>query len=166
MNETQYQAGAAIVDEGIKFKVPLFWGIKKTFLIRPLRPGTLVRISQQQARMKPLVEDENMVHELLGKGTNLRHVATMIALAAINRPILSRIKLWWYRWILLNYTEKTADMFAYQSLVLRQMDAQFFFLIMASAKKMTFLEPKTTTEPSQVGARSGVPSASSRKPSA
>ena len=116
--------------------------------------------------MKPIVEDENMVHELLGKGTNLRHVATMIALAAINRPILSRIKLWWYRWILLNYTEKTADMFAYQSLVLRQMDAQFFFLCMASAKKMTFLEPKTATEPSPGAAPSGARSGSYKNPSA
>lgn len=164
--ETQYQAGAAIVDEGIKFKVPLFWGLSKTFTIRPLRPGTIVRISQQQTRMIPINDQENMMHELLAKGGNLRNIATIIALAAINRPVVNRIRLWLYRWILLNWTEKTSHLFSYQAIVFRQMDAQFFFLCMASAKKMTFLEPKTATEPSPGAAPSGARSGSYKKPSA
>jgi hypothetical protein len=152
----EYQAGAAIVDEGIQFKVPLFWGLKKTFTIRPLRPGTLVRISMQVSRMVALTENENMIHEIMQKGGNLKAVANIVAHAAINREQLTGFRLRWYRFILLNRVEKLSYLFSYLNIVFRQMDPQFFFLITASVKKMNFLETKTPA-PSQEAKPSGGP---------
>jgi len=139
----EYQAGATIVDEGIKFIVPLVWGLKKTFTIRPLRPGTLVRISMQVSRMTALSENENMIHEIMQKGGNLKAVANIIAHAAINREQLTGLRRRWYRFILLNRVEKLSFLFSYLNIVFRQMDPQFFFLITTSVKRMNFLETKT-----------------------
>jgi hypothetical protein len=46
--QTQYEAGAVLLDEPIRFKVKWWFGINIPMGIRPLKPGTIVKISQQE----------------------------------------------------------------------------------------------------------------------
>lgn len=156
----EYQAGATLVDEGITFKVPLYFGIKVPLTIRPLRGGTLVRISQEVALMDDIdVENQNMIQELLKNGHQLKRIASVIAHAVINREFYKRPLFRFYRWLILNRVENLSYIFSYLSLVYRQIDAEHFFFIMASAKRMNHLAKKTKTENSPEVKPSGVPSA-------
>ncbi|MCK9592713.1 MAG: hypothetical protein M0Q91_11980, partial [Methanoregula sp.] len=58
--EMEYQAGAALVDDGITFKIPFIFGTKLKLKVRPIRGGTLIRMSMQVAKMKPVNESEQM----------------------------------------------------------------------------------------------------------
>lgn len=156
----EYQAGATLVDEGITFKVPLYFGIKVPMTIRPLRGGTLIRISQEVALMGDIdVENQNMIQELLKNGHEIKRIASVIAHAVINREIYKRPLFRFYRWLILNRVENMGYIFSYLSLVYRQIDAEHFFFIMASAKRMNHLQKKTSADTSQAGKPSGVPSA-------
>lgn len=163
--ETQYEAGAAIMGDPIKFKIPFWFGTRLTLGIRPLKPGTIVRISQQTSRLIDVEESENMIHEMMKAGGNLKIFVRILALAILNHPVkiklfagvLSRILLW--------RVPSTSELFAYVNLVYRRMGAEHFFFIMTLTKGMTFLKKRTKTESNAEVKPSGAPSQLSKKPS-
>lgn len=145
-NSIEYKAGAALVDDGIFFKVPLIFGLHAKLEIKPLRPGTIVRICQEMTKIEAIDEKENQLQEFLAKGKNLKHIASIISHAVINQQIFKRWKYRYYRWILLNRTESLKAMYSYMGIVYRQMDASQFFFIMALTPAMNHLTKKPTAE--------------------
>lgn len=145
----EYQAGSTLVDEGIRFRLPLLWGMNLRLTVRPLRPGTIIRISQQVTRMEQINEGEAMVQEMLRTGGNLRHACRIVALACLNSrwrvALLSGVLARMIEWKVRNVEE----LFAYVSVACRQMGAQHFFFIMALTKGMNFLERKTPEKPAE-----------------
>lgn len=139
----EYKAGSALVDDGIYFKIPLLFGLNAKLEIKPLRPGTIVRICQEMTKIEAIDEKENQLQEFLSKGKNLRHIAGIISHAVINQKLFSRWKFRYYRWLLLNRCKSMKDLYAYFSIVYRQMDAQQFFFIMALTPAMNHLTKKT-----------------------
>jgi hypothetical protein len=151
MNETvkdniEYQAGATLINDGITFDVQITRGWKKRFTIRPLHPGTIVKMSQQVTMLEPVSESENMIQEMMARGKNIRPISRILAYAVLNGRfkialfgrLLSALLMW--------RVESMEYMLAYMTLAYRQMGAQHFFFIMALTKGMNFLEKKTTAE--------------------
>jgi hypothetical protein len=162
MENKEYQAGATLINEGIDFTIPGIFS-KKTFSIKPLKPGTIVKISQYIATLEPISEDDMAVQELLTKGKNLNVIADVIATAIINREITQRWKFRYYRWLLLNKVENLQYLYSYLLLVYRQMSAEHFFFIMALTPAMNYLKKRESKEEVK---RSGGQSPSFKKPSA
>ena len=157
----EYQAGSALIDEGIEFSIPGIFK-KKIFTIKPLKPGTIVRISQLVTKLEPISEGDLAAHELMSKGKNLKVIAEIIATAIINREFFKRWKFFYYRWMLLNKVENIQYLHSYLLLVYRQMSADHFFFIMALTPAMNFLKKRENKEAEKP---SGEQSHSSRKPS-
>jgi hypothetical protein len=163
--QIQYEAGATILGDPIKFKIPFWFGTRLTLGIRPLKPGTIVRISQQTAQLTDVEESENMIHEMMKAGGNLKIFVRILALAILNHPVkiklfagvLSRMLLW--------RVPSTSELFAYISLVYKRMGAEHFFFIMTLTKGMTFLKKRTKAESTGEDKPSGAPSQLSKKPS-
>jgi hypothetical protein len=145
-NDMEYQAGSTLLDEGISFDVPIIGKKKIRLYVKPLRAGTIVKISQQVTRFQKINESDEMIAEMLAKGENLVPVSKIVAYGVLN----SRIKIKLFGRILSNFllwkVESLEYLFAYVSLVYRQMGAQHFFFIMALTKGMNFLERTKTTE--------------------
>ena len=99
-------------------------------------------------KIKPIDSKEDQLQEFLAKGDNIRHIASIIAHAVINREFFKRWKFFYYRWLLLNRTRGLKEMNAYFSLVFRQMDASQFFFIMALTPALNHLMKKETQEQS------------------
>ena len=139
----EYQAGATLVDEGITFDVPIFGKRKIRLSVKPLKAGTIVKISQQAGKLTQVEESDNMIQEMLAKGENLKPIARIVAYGVLN----SRLKIRLFGAILANIlmwrVESLEFLFAYLSLVYRQMGAQHFFFIMALTKGMNFLKKKS-----------------------
>jgi hypothetical protein len=154
----EYQAGATLVDEGITFTVPIVDKIQRKFKIRPLKAGTIVKISQQVTKINQLQESDNMIQEMLEKGANLKPISKILAYAVLNNPVkialfgrlLSHTLLW--------KVENMERLLANMTLAYRQMGAQHFFFIMALTKGMNFLEKKTIAESSAAVKPSGAQS--------
>ena len=142
-NNPEYQAGAAIVDEGISFKTEKVFGIPITLTIRPSRPGTIVRISQKISLMDPI--EEATIQEFLQKGKNLETIAGIIATAIVNKEFFKMWKYRWYKWLLLNRIPDASHLYSYFLIVQKQTDPQFFFLIMGLTPAMNYLRKKETT---------------------
>jgi hypothetical protein len=160
----EYQAGAALVDEGIRFDVPGIFTGKVSLEIKPLKPGTIARLGMLASKLEQI--EESTVQELLRKGKNISVIAEMIAVAVINQQIFKKWKLKYYKWLLLNRVESMKYLYAYMNLVYRQMSAEHFFFIMALTNGMNHLKTKQTAQESTEAAKhSGEPSQSSRKPS-
>lgn len=136
----EYQAGAALVDDGIEFKVPFYFGRKITFNIKPLRPGTNVRISQKISKLKSVDMDNPTINEFLEKGSNIEIIAGIIATAIINQRFFKKWKYRLIKWILLNHTENMQDLYQYYLLVQRQSGPVFFYHIMGLTPAMNFLK--------------------------
>lgn len=162
-NKAEYQAGSVLVDDGIQFEIP-GWLVKKIRLtIKPLKPGTMVRISQLAGKLEPVNESASMSQELLAKGGNLKIIAGIIAHAIINRRNLKGWKFRYYRWLMLNRVKDLRHLYAYLNIVFRQMSAEHFFFIMALTPAMNYLKRKEgKTEEEKP---SGEPLRSSKKPS-
>lgn len=145
----EYQAGSALVEGGISFKVG-----RRKFTIEPLRPGTIIRISKLVTKLKSMTSDLT-VTQVLEVGDNLKIIAEIIATAIINRKVFSRWRFFWYRWLLLNRVESLEFLHSYLLIVYRQLGAEHFFFIMASTPAMNFLkkieekqeEEKQSSEP-------------------
>jgi hypothetical protein len=144
--EMEYQAGAALVDDGITFKIPFLFGLKLRLKVRPIRGGTLIRMSMQVAKMKPVNESEQMIPEMFRAAGNLKYIYRIIALGCTNR--------WWSVKLLSGILAKIVEwnvrdlneLFAYLSIVYRQTSPQHFFFIMALTKGMNYLEKKPTSQ--------------------
>jgi hypothetical protein len=163
MENTEYQAGATLVDQGISFDVPgLIWG-KNRLTIKPLKPGTIVRISMEATKLQEITETEDIIPELLAKGENLNVIANILAHSIINRKLSRRWLFWYYRYLMLNRVESLQYLFSYLGLVYRQIGAQHFFFIMALTKGMNFLQKKTVAESKEAEKPFGEPSQSSKK---
>lgn len=144
MNETkEYQAGATLVDDGIKFPIKGIFGRKKELTIKPLRPGTIIRISKELTKLKPIDDTATMIQETMAKGENLKAIAAVISYAIINREFFKAWKFRYYRWLLLNRCDNLQDLYAYLKLVYRQMSAEHFFFIMALTPAMNYLTKQT-----------------------
>src|SRR6056297_3106806 len=102
MEKTEYQAGASLVEDGIKFQINGIFGGKKTLTIKPLKPGTVVRVSQLAGKIQEVNEHNNMSQELLANGKNLKFIAGIVAHAIINQRFFKKCKFRYYRWLLLN----------------------------------------------------------------
>lgn len=156
--QLQREAADALLDQGSKFKVRWIFGIMLPLQIRPLRPGTIVRLSRESTYLTEVNESENMIHEMLRTGGNLRVMAHMAATAIINRPgrfwlvgPLARL--------LLKRVENTSEIFTLMAMVYKQMGAEHFFFTMQLTAGMNFLRKKTTTVNTAEASPSGVPSA-------
>lgn len=155
--QLQREAGAALLDQGAKFKVRWWFGVMIPMQIRPLRPGTIVAMSREATHLTPVSDGENMIAEMLRAGGNLRHIARMAAMAILNRPG----RMWLTRplaRLLLSRVEGTAEMLTLMALVYRQMGAEHFFFIMQLTAGMNFLRKKTPTENTAAATPSGAPS--------
>lgn len=163
---TEYHAGAALVDEGIKFNTePVFFGKPVTLSIRPLRPGTIIRISQRVALLDDI--EEGSIPEYLKKGDNLKIIVDIIATAIVNKEFFKKWKYHWYRWLLLNRVKSVTHLYNYFLLVQKQMGPQFFFLIMGLTPAMNYLRKRDQAEANTGEAKpSGGQSDSFKKPSA
>jgi hypothetical protein len=126
--------------------------------IRPLKPGTIVKISQQETRLTDVSESENMIHEVLKSGNNLKVFCRIIALAILNSPG----RIFWLRraltYFLLWNIPSTKDIFTLSAIVYRQMGAEHFFFTMQLTKGMNFLKKRTPTESNEGAGHSGVQS--------
>lgn len=141
--KTQYEAGSTLLGDGIKFSIPFWLGTKLTLNIRPLHPGTIVRISQQSTKISDVYEDENMINELMKTGDNLKIFCRIVALGVLNNPVKIRMLAGWLTRVLMWRVTSTQELFSYVSLVYRQMGAEHFFFIMTLTKGMNFLKKKT-----------------------
>lgn len=133
----EYQAGAALVDEGIDFDVPGVFQKKITLTIKPQKPGSIVRISMLITKLEQI--EEGSIQEFLLKGKNLKIIAAIIATAIINTEFFKMWKYRWYYWLMLKRVKDLAHLYSYFLLVQRQMGGQFFFLIMALTPAMNYL---------------------------
>ena len=141
--KTQYEAGSTLLGDGIKFRIPFWFGTKLTLNIRPLHPGTIVKISQQSTKISDVYEDENMINELMKTGDNLKIFCRIVALGVLNNPVKIRMLAGWLTRVLMWRVTSTQELFSYVSLVYRQMGAEHFFFIMTLTKGMNFLKKKT-----------------------
>jgi len=142
MNNIEYQAGAALVHEGIKFNIPFYFGKKISLTVKPCTPGTNVRISQKILKLKKINQDNPTIQEFLEKGSNTKIIAGIIATAIINQEIF---KMWKYRllkWLLLYKTENMEYLYLYFLIVQRQMGPVFFYRIMRLTPAMNILMKK------------------------
>lgn len=156
--KTEYQAGATIIGDGIKFRIPFWFGTRLTLNIRPLHPGTIIRISQQTTRIVDVDEGENMITELMKSGENMRVFCRIVALAALNNRLKIRLFTGMLTSVLMWRVKSLQELFAYSSLVYRQIGAEHFFFIMTLTKGMNFLKKKTaekTGEEKPSGGQSG-----------
>ena len=156
--QLQQEAGATLLNEPIKFRIPFWFGTRLTLGIRPLRPGTIVKISQQTARLTDVEESENMIHEMMKAGGNLRVFARILALAILNDPVRIRLFARPLTRVIMWRVPSLAEMFAYVSLVYKQMGAEHFFFIMTLTKGMSFLKRRTKPESTGAAKPSGEPS--------
>ncbi len=140
----EYQAGAALVDEGIDFKTEPVFGTPVKLTIRPSRPGTIARISQKVTLLESV--DEGNIQEFMQKGKNLKIIAGIIATAIINREVSRAWKYRWYKWLLLNRVPDMAHLYSYFLLVQKQMGPGFFFLIMSLTPAMNYLKKRMKKE--------------------
>lgn len=159
----EYQAGAALVDDGIKFSVDGWFGKKISFTIRPARPGTIARISQRSTLLEPV--DEGTIQEFMASGKNLRVIAGIIATAIINSEIHKLWKYQFIKWFILNRTKDITHLYSYLLLVQRQMGPVFFYHIMSLTPAMNYLKKAEKEASSGEAKPSGERSDSSRKPS-
>ncbi|WP_372932446.1 hypothetical protein [Mariniphaga sediminis] len=160
----EYQAGAALVDEGIEFSIEPVFGKPVTLTIRPARPGTIVRISQKITLLDEI--EEGTIREFMQKGKNLKVIAGIIATAIVNREFFKMWRYRWYKWLLMNRVKDTEHLYSYFLLAQRQLGPQFFFLIMNLTPAMNFLKKREKNEVnSGEGKPSGGHSGSSKKPS-
>lgn len=148
-NKIPFEAGGAIVDEGIRFKLPFFFWIKIPLTIRPLRPGTIVRISMEVLKMEKVSESENMIHEFLKAGKNLKNHAKIVALAALNNPVGIKLFSRLFTWLILWKVRDIRQLAVYVQIVYKQMESERFFFIMALTKGMNFLSKKQNQEDSK-----------------
>lgn len=149
--EVEYQAGSAIVDEGMFFKIPFWFGTKLKLTVKPLKPGTIVKISQVVTLLKKIDDADANVQEALRSGANLKAICRILALGCTNSRWKIAMLSGWLSRVLLWRVPNTQELFAYLSLVYRQVGAQHFFFIMALTGGMNFLEKKTTTEQEKTG---------------
>lgn len=164
-NNAEYQAGATLVDEGIKFTIEKVLFKPVTLTIKPQKPGSIVRISQKISLLEEI--KDGTVSEFLGKGKNIEIIAEIIATALVNKRVFSSWKYYWYKWLLLNKVKDLVHLYSYFLLVQRQSSAQFFFHIMNLTPAMNYLK-KREKVPENTGAvkPSLAPSDSSKKLSA
>lgn len=167
MQNEEYFAGATLVNEGIEFDIP-FFGRKKTYNIKPLKPGTIVRISMLITKLQPIEDSENIISEFLAKGKNLKIIAKIIATSIINRNVFKMWKFRFYMWLLLDHVENIEYLYSYFLIVQRQMHPVFFYRIMSLTPAMNFLMKKARENQEsnkEVEKPFGEQSDSSRKPS-
>jgi hypothetical protein len=164
-NNIEQQAGATLTNEGLYFEVPLFWGLKKRFTIKPIKPGTLIRIGMEVSKIKPMPETEDYHALMLDNAKNIDVFARVIAHAAINRELSRRWLFGIYKWILLNRVKDLQDLHLCMLIVFRQMSVEHFFFLTTLTKGMTILQRKTPPESTEAAKHSGEPSPSSKRPS-
>jgi hypothetical protein len=156
--QTQLDAGATLLNEPIRFKIPFIFGIKLSLGIRPLHPGTIVKISQQETRLKDVSESDNMIHELMKSGSNLRVFCRIVAIGILNNPVKISLFTGYLTRLLMWKVESTSELFTLNAIVYRQMGAEHFFFIMQLTKGMNFLKKRTTPESIGEANPSGEPS--------
>lgn len=137
-----YQAGAALLNEPIKFKVPFLFGRKLTFGIRPQHPTTMVRIGMAETRLAEIDETENMMHELLQKSKNYKVFCRIIALGILNSPLkiflFSKLLAWYLGW----FVESSKEIYSYTMLIYKQTYPEHFFFTMALTGGMNMMKKK------------------------
>lgn len=142
----EYQAGAALVDDGMEFDIPFYFNKKIRLNIKPLKPGTNVRISQKITKLKEVDAKNPTINEFLEKGGNTKIIAGIIATAVINRDIFKMWKYRWLKWLLLNCTQDMEYLYQYFLIVQRQSGPLFFYRIMGLTPAMNFLMKQEKTE--------------------
>ncbi len=156
-NAAEYQAASVLADEGVSFQTEKVLWRPITLTIRPVRGGTIARISQKISRLEPI--EEATIQEFLQKGKNIKIIAGIIATAIINQEIFKMWKYRWYKWLLLNRIKDLSHLYTYFLLVQKQMEPQFFFLIMNLTPAMNHLKKRETKkENTEEAKHSGVPS--------
>lgn len=160
---TEYQAGAALVDEGIEFDIDGFRGKKIRLTVKPTRPGAIVRISQKIIKLEPV--NEGTIQEFLQKGRNIKIIAGIIATAVINKEFFKMWKYKFIKWLVLNRTKDMEHLFNLFLIVQRQMGPVFFYRIMSLTPAMNYLKKKPPAESKEEAKHFGEQSPSSKKPS-
>ena len=142
--EIKENAAKALLGEGRFFHIPFIFGTKLKLAIKPLRPMTIVRVSQQVNRLKR-VSDKlgTTLQGMLEAGTNYRIFARIVAISVINNRIPGRILTGALTRLILWKAEKPSDIHAWMNLAFMQTDPEVFFYIMVSARGMDYLETKT-----------------------
>lgn len=136
----EYQAGAALIGDGIEFDIRFYFGKKIRLNIKPLKPGTNVRISQKVTQLQKVDGENPTIQEFLEKGSNISIIAGIIATAVINSHFFKRWKYRLIKWLLLNCTEDMSHLYNYFLIVQRQAGPVFFYRIMGLTPAMNFLE--------------------------
>lgn len=146
MENTAYEAGKAILKQGIRIKIPFFFWLKIPLVIKPLHPGTVVHLAMQYEKLQDIDDSNNMITELLRVGKNLKIHSKMVAMAALNGPVkialFSRFIAWVIRW----GVKDNEEMLAYVSIVYKQMDPERFFFITTLTKGMNILSKKEKSQ--------------------
>lgn len=141
-----YEAGATLVDEGIIFKVPFYLGLKLTFNIKPLKPGTIARAGMHVCQMEIIDPNNNMSSEMFLKSKNIHHIASIMAHAVINCNIFKMWKFLFYKWIFMSRVESMQCLFDYFLIVVRQSDPSRFFFIMDLTRRIPTMEKGTVKD--------------------
>jgi len=144
--QTQYEAGAVLIREPIKFKIPFYFGTKLTLSIRPLTPNTITRVSMQESKLVEVSVSDNMIKELMKAGKNTKIFCRMIAYSHLDGTIKTKLFGKILTFFIGEFVQSNEHLFNYMMIVYKQMNAEHFFFIMQLTKGMNFLKKRTPTE--------------------
>jgi hypothetical protein len=159
--QAQREAAAALLGDPVYFQVPFYFGINIKLGIRPLLPGTMVRINKILTKLRDIETGD--IYEVFEKGDNIVPIAEALATAVINDNIFKMWKYRWYRWLMLHRTESTKHLYYNYLLLLKQADPEFFFLIMELTPALKMLRKRMKAEKPSEGKPSGEHSPESKK---
>jgi len=148
-----------ILDQGIKFSIKTtglrkLFGKKKTFVIKPLYPGTMIKLSG----LLPKIDISNLdtseggvtgqFFDLIGK--NAETVCKMVSIATLRKPL--QIKFFhWLRWRYFLWNATAADLENLMSIITVQTNGINFLNTIVFLKGQNILAPKKQTSPTGTG---------------
>lgn len=123
-----------VVDENDRFDVR-HYGLTFKLGIKALSPNTIIRIGKEFAKCKEIKDGEQTVFQaMLGVSDNWWFICKSIAIAT-GHP---------FTWLIAKIISKlpAKDVGTLWEAVMRNTDAELFFSIITSAKKMNFMKAK------------------------
>lgn len=138
-----------LLHKGVKFWIKtriLGFSVKIPFSIKPLRLGTILKLSKQRLLLKPVDENGELVWEVFEKAENVKAFARCIAVAVLNSPTkMFLFEYLLYRFFLANLPmEQASELIV---VVVSQMNARSFFFTTALVKGIQIVNRTEKNDP-------------------
>lgn len=152
------KAANIILDEGVKFSIKTtgirrIFSKKKTFVIKPLYPGTIVKISGMLYKLDvtDLKSEQGISGQLIGLiGKNAITVCKMVSICTLRKP-LNIIFFHWLRWRFFMWNATCADLQNLMDIITVQTNGINFLNTIVSLKGQNILAPRKQTSPIGTG---------------